>query len=467
MLCQMSHRGQVDALLHDELQDGKMNDLANILQPAVETSDLSPAPMDSSGITAVFKKASDLPQDAYDALLDYLQATGHKYQAYDAFSPSSQCSYSSSKGWAPLQVHQGDHTFSCQHSHWGNSAIQFWNPYRGLYCPPLIPAGIWQNLGNSWNSGGINFGTGACQIDYTIPAECRTEFKFCWNVSRIHMDGMAPGTTGMESLKPKLSVSICWHSIWASSTHHLFLPQPPPPPSTTPTTVTSSPLSHLHHCHQWLPPPTSVAHNQDSKNDVAMPHHQPNEHWMHWRCTTTWGIQGATSLAATWQPHDKQRQCCRSSLSFIFLHGVKSRHPFAPTNIANDTTPPPWHHTVPQQPPQWHHEATPPQDTTAMARAQHSSNDNGAEQQWCTTMTTTMPHLNPTPMNTTTMDVAYKIQVPCHHQQCGIQKSFIIIIEAQVCHHPSPHYLFSYGIQEPYPIPSLTWTPGAMSPTAT
>ena len=95
MLRQMSRRGRVDALLHDGLQDDKMNGLANILQPAVKTSDFSPTPLDSTGIAAVLKKASDLPRDAYDALLDYLQATGHQYQAYDAFS------HPSSKGQAP------------------------------------------------------------------------------------------------------------------------------------------------------------------------------------------------------------------------------------------------------------------------------------------------------------------------------------------------------------------------------
>ena len=79
MLRQMSRRGQVDALLQDGLQDGKMNGLANILQPAVKTSDFSPTPLDSAETVAVFKKASNLPQDAYDSLLVYLQATGHQY----------------------------------------------------------------------------------------------------------------------------------------------------------------------------------------------------------------------------------------------------------------------------------------------------------------------------------------------------------------------------------------------------
>ena len=79
MLRQMSRRGQVDALLQDGLQDGKMNGLANILLPVVKISDLSPTPLDSAEIAAVFKKASNLPQDAYDALLVYLQPTGHQY----------------------------------------------------------------------------------------------------------------------------------------------------------------------------------------------------------------------------------------------------------------------------------------------------------------------------------------------------------------------------------------------------
>jgi hypothetical protein len=35
----------------------------------------------------------------------------------------------------------------------------------GLYCPPLIPAGIRQNPGNSRNSRGIKFGRGTCQSD--------------------------------------------------------------------------------------------------------------------------------------------------------------------------------------------------------------------------------------------------------------------------------------------------------------
>jgi len=105
MLHQMSCRGQVDALLHDGLQDNKMNGLANILRPAVKTSDFSPTPLDSTEIAAVLKKASDLPWDAYDALLDYIQATGHQYQAYDALPHPPNALILPLKVELPLQVH--------------------------------------------------------------------------------------------------------------------------------------------------------------------------------------------------------------------------------------------------------------------------------------------------------------------------------------------------------------------------
>jgi hypothetical protein len=62
---------------------------------------------------------------------------------------------------------------------------------RGLYCPPLIPAGIRRNPGDSRNSAGIKFGRGTCQIDKMIPAEFRTEFKFRRNAG-ITIDGITP-----------------------------------------------------------------------------------------------------------------------------------------------------------------------------------------------------------------------------------------------------------------------------------
>jgi hypothetical protein len=63
--------------------------------------------------------------------------------------------------------------------------------FGGLSCPPLIPAGIQRNPGNSRNSRGINFGRGTCQIGKTIPAEFQTEFEFRQNAG-ITIDGITP-----------------------------------------------------------------------------------------------------------------------------------------------------------------------------------------------------------------------------------------------------------------------------------
>jgi hypothetical protein len=84
---------------------------------------------------------------------------------------------------------------------------------------------------------------------------------------------------------------------------------PPPPPSTTPThrrfltTVASSPLPrHRHHQHS-LPLSMSIPNNHQTTNDVATPCHRPNERRPLQQHTRTGGIQGATSLSATWQAH--------------------------------------------------------------------------------------------------------------------------------------------------------------------
>ena len=161
------------------------------------------------------------------------------------------------------------------------SELHLHHHQRGLYCPPLIPAGIRRNPVNSRNSIGINFGTVACQVDKTILAECGTE----WFWESHGRNG--PRMRGMESTMPKSSIGKCRHSIWVSSTHQFLLPQPPPPSSTTPThrrilaIVTSLPPSHHHHLHRWLPPTTSIAQDQHSKDDVATPRHQPNERRTH------------------------------------------------------------------------------------------------------------------------------------------------------------------------------------------
>jgi len=137
------------------------------------------------------------------------------------------------------------------------------------------------NPGNSWNSRGINFGTGVCQINYTMLVE--------WFQDSHRQNGTWNDRNGILDTQIKhwqmltLNLGIINPSIPSSSTtttidnahpplhpHHHFL-----------TTITSSPLSHCHHHHQWPPSPTSITHNQHSKIDVAMPRHQLNKCWPH------------------------------------------------------------------------------------------------------------------------------------------------------------------------------------------
>jgi len=173
-----------------------------------------------------------------------------------------------------------------------------------------------------------------------------------------------PRMRGTESTMPKSSVGKCRRSIWALSTHQFLLPQPPPPSLMTPThrrilaIVTSSPPSRRHHLHRWPPPTTSIAQDQHSKDATS-----PTK-WVPDASTMAWGIQGATSLAATWQAHNERWQCRRSLLLFLFVHNVGCSSPFVPTDIANDayTTLPLLYHTTttlhhtpaPQSPPPPH-----------------------------------------------------------------------------------------------------------------
>jgi len=114
----------------------------------------------------------------------------------------------------------------------------------GLYCPPLIPAGIRQNPVNSRISIGINFGTVACQIDKTILAECGTEFTFRRNGSRNHREGMAPEWEERNRRCPSIPSS----STTTTTIDDAHLPLPPHHRCliTTITSSSPSPLATTH-----------------------------------------------------------------------------------------------------------------------------------------------------------------------------------------------------------------------------
>jgi len=79
----------------------------------------------------------------------------------------------------------------------GQTGCHLWNS-GGLYCPPLIPAGIWGNLINLGNSRGIIFGSGASQIWISITRGMQTWF------------GILEMQTGITIFR------IDWNRIWGN-----------------------------------------------------------------------------------------------------------------------------------------------------------------------------------------------------------------------------------------------------------
>jgi len=155
----------------------------------------------------------------------------------------------------------------------------------------------------------------------------------------------------------------------------LGIVNPSIPSSSTTTTIIDNTHPPSHPCHHHLIATITLS----SPSSMATSHHIycPRPAQQGWRgnamsptkrvpdaSTTAWGIQGATSLAATWQAHDEQRWCHRSLLLFLFVHNVSCSSPFVCTDIANDayTTLPLLYHTTtalhhtpaPQSPPPPH-----------------------------------------------------------------------------------------------------------------
>jgi len=164
-----------------------------------------------------------------------------------------------------------------------------------------------------------------------------------------------PRMRGMELTMPKSSV--VYPSIPSSSTTTTIIDDAHPPSHPRhrhliATITLSSPSLMAASHHIYCPRPAQ----QGRRGNATSPTNQVPD-----ALTMAWGIQGATSLAATWQAHDERRRCHRSSLLFLFLHNVSCSSPFVPTDIANNayTTLPLLYHTTttlhhtpaPQSPP--------------------------------------------------------------------------------------------------------------------
>jgi len=127
MLRQMSRRAYLDAVLTDTV-DQDSAQLAQILNMAYNIVEPTPRPLQPSEVADILQKAPDLTAIEYSALLQYLQSTGRPYRAFDDFPHPPGALILPPQAKRPHQFHHNNQTFSCQHSHVGNSAIQFYNP---------------------------------------------------------------------------------------------------------------------------------------------------------------------------------------------------------------------------------------------------------------------------------------------------------------------------------------------------
>lgn len=139
MLRQMSRRAHIDALLHDE--DG-LKDLADILGP-VNFSDATPVPLRPTEASKILETAPKLEDAEYNALLQFLSLTGRPQRAFYNFPHPPDANILAPQAQRPMQVHSGEHTFSCEGSHKGNSAIKFYNRFTQTHDTGFIQT-IWK-----------------------------------------------------------------------------------------------------------------------------------------------------------------------------------------------------------------------------------------------------------------------------------------------------------------------------------
>jgi hypothetical protein len=135
----------VDALLKDGLDKMTSNNLAKILKSENDSADCTPTPLNPIQVAEALKKSPKLAEEHYNALLIYLQGTGQQYRAFHALPHPPNALILPQHAKLPLQVHLHDRTFSCQKSHEGNSAIQFYSPYTQEHSTGFIYV-IWQVL---------------------------------------------------------------------------------------------------------------------------------------------------------------------------------------------------------------------------------------------------------------------------------------------------------------------------------
>ncbi|KDR65037.1 hypothetical protein GALMADRAFT_82353, partial [Galerina marginata CBS 339.88] len=127
MLRQISRRGRLEAKLHDGA-DKASKKLAPILDPP-SLFDSKSHGDDNLRVNSLWMiKASALNDSEYDTLLSYLHQTGRPYRRWDSLPHPDGSLVLRTTVARPRQTVWNNHTFSCQKSHKGNSAIYFFDP---------------------------------------------------------------------------------------------------------------------------------------------------------------------------------------------------------------------------------------------------------------------------------------------------------------------------------------------------
>lgn len=123
MLRQMSRRAHINATLESDAKE-----LADILEPVDHSVNETPALLNPTEVANILAKGSNLQDIEYNALLQYLQNTGHPYRSCVDLPHPPNALVLPPQAQYPMQVNRGECTFSCERSHKGNSAIQYYNP---------------------------------------------------------------------------------------------------------------------------------------------------------------------------------------------------------------------------------------------------------------------------------------------------------------------------------------------------
>src|SRR6266446_5360347 len=169
--------------------------------------------------------------------------------------------------------------------------------WRGLYCPPLIPAGIRPESEDSGNSGGIRFGTGTSQIKNSIPAEYPMESAYSRNADRNAIPGIDRNGIRRNVNNNLSKLGNCPYWVTRFKRRHVtsFFPPPalssPPPPSSLPSSL-STPLANAH---AWAKSPSNAnpsgaSHRMPGKSTQLtssprlthrprLPRHGPQQHY--------------------------------------------------------------------------------------------------------------------------------------------------------------------------------------------